>query len=213
MSKTIRILSRAHTGMVLREPMPETDKPGEAPPLRQIVLDGNGAVSTVDAEVFAAWKKANPNDPLLVGGIIQEIADGDEAPEEVFGHEPALKAHADDAEAVKASEAGVQVEAGPGQLTSEDMTPTNGTPPGDDPGEPRHASQPGEPEPGRATGAAASGATGGDDTDEEPTPDAEFDAMGEDQLRAYLTTGGVAVDRRWGRKKLLVEAEKLKARG
>lgn len=212
MSKTIRILSRAHTGMVLREPMPDTDRPGEAPPLRQVVLDGNGAISTVDAEVFAAWKRANPNDPLLAGGVIEEVGDDHEAPEEVFGHEPALKAHADDAEAVKASEAGVQVEAGPGQLTSEDMTPTNGTPPGDDPGEPRHASQPGEPEPGRTSGAAASGATG-DDSDEEPTPDAEFDGLSDDELRAYLRDRGVVVDRRWGRKTLIVEAEKLKAQG
>ncbi|GJD63758.1 hypothetical protein [Methylobacterium frigidaeris] len=213
MSKTIRILSRAHTGMVLREPMPETDKPGEATPLRQIVLDGNGAVSTVDAEVFEAWKKANPNDPLLVGGVIEEIGDDHEAPEEVFGHEPALKAHAGDPEAVKASEAGVQVEAGPGQLTSEDMTPTNGTPPGDDPGEPRHASQPGEPEPGRTTGAAVQGTTEAVETDEEPLPDAEFDGMSEDELRTHLRDRGVVVDRRWGRKTLIVEAEKLKARG
>lgn len=64
---------------------------------------------------------------------------------------------------------------------------------------------------------ATAGQGGGDseagDDGEEPTPDAQFDAMSEDQLRAYLTEHGVTVDGRWGRKKLLVEAEKLKARG
>lgn len=46
----------------------------------------------------------------------------------------------------------------------------------------------------------------------EPQHNAELDAMSEDQLRAYLTEGGVTVDNRWGRKRLLTEAESLKAK-
>lgn len=145
--RKVRILNRSHTALTLTEPMPNPEKPGDAPPLRSVELPGNGVVSEVNAEVYNAWKGANQHHPFVVNGVLEEVGDDYKAEEEVFGHEPALEAAAADPEAVKAAEAGVQIEAGPGELTSEDMTPENGTPPGDDPGEPRHASQPGEPEP------------------------------------------------------------------
>lgn len=147
--QTVRVLSRSHTALTLTEPMPNPEKPGDAPPLRSVALAGNGAVSEVDAEVFNAWKEGNPNHAFIANGLIEEVGEDYEAPEEVFGHEPALEAAAKDKDAVKASEAGVETDKGAGELTSADMTPENGTPPGDDPGEPRHASQPGEPEPPR----------------------------------------------------------------
>ena len=145
--KMVRILNRSHTALTLTEPMPNPEKPGDAPPLRSVSLAGNGAVSEVDAEVYNAWKAANEHHVFVTNGILEEVGDDCQDEPEVFGHEPALEAAAKDADARKAAEAGSQAEAGPGALTSADMTPENGTPPGDDPGEPRHASQPGEPEP------------------------------------------------------------------
>lgn len=145
--KMVRILNRSHTALTLTEPSPNPEMAGDAPPLRSVSLAGNGVVSSVDAEVYEAWKGANPNHTFITNGILEEVGDDYQDEPEVFGFEPALEAAAKDADAVKAAEAGVETEAGPGELTSEDMTPTNGTPPGDDPGEPRHASQPGEPEP------------------------------------------------------------------
>ena len=143
---TVRILNRSHTALKLSEPMPNPEKPGDAPPLKSVTLAGNGAVSEVDAETYQAWKKGNPNHFFLGEGIIEEVGD-DHAEPEVFGHEPALEATLKEKGAKKAARAGSEAEAGPGELSGEDMTPENGTPPGDDPGEPRHASQPGEPEP------------------------------------------------------------------
>ncbi len=65
----------------------------------------------------------------------------------MFGHEPALEAALKEKGAKKAARSGSEVEAEAGAVSGEEMTPENGTMPGDDPGEPRHASQPGEPEP------------------------------------------------------------------
>lgn len=147
---TVRILNRSHTPLTLTEPAPNPEKPGDAPPLRSVTLDGNGAVSTVDAEVYGAWKAANAHHNFLAGNILEEVGDDYEDAPEVFGHEPALEAAAKDKDAVKASEGGsTEGETEAGALTSEQMTPENSTAPGDDPGEPRHASQPGEPEPAR----------------------------------------------------------------
>lgn len=156
-SKPVRILSRSHTPITLTEPMPNPEKPGDAPPLRSITLAAHGApgssrVSEVDREVWEAWKGANPNHPFLHGGILEEVGDDYREPDAVFGHEPMLEAAAKDPEAVRLAEAGVPTEAEAGSLTAADMTPVNSTPPGDDPGEPRHASQPGEPEPERSPG-------------------------------------------------------------
>lgn len=145
--QTVRILNRSHTTLMLTEPPANPEKPGDSPALRSVSLTGNGAVSEVDAEAYAAWKKGNPDHVFLKNGIVEEVGDDYEAPEEVFGHEPALEAAAKDREAKKAAKAGSEAEAPAGGLTGEQMTPENGTPPGDDPGEPRHASQPGEPEP------------------------------------------------------------------
>jgi len=145
--QTVRVLNRSHTALTLSEPMPNPEKPGDAPPLRSVSLAGNGEVSEVDAETFAAWKAGSPNHAFITNGILEEVGDDYQAPEEVFGHEPALEAAAKDREAKKAAKAGSEAEAPAGGLTGEQMTPENGTPPGDDPGEPRHASQPGEPEP------------------------------------------------------------------
>lgn len=47
--------------------------------------------------------------------------------------------------------------------------------------------------------------------EEEPAPDAELDALSDDELRTWLKDHGVEADGRWQRKRLLVEAEKLKA--
>lgn len=146
---TVRILNRSHTALTLTEPSPNPEKPGDAPALRSVFLAANGAVSEVDADVYAAWKKGNPNHVFLANGIVEEVGGDYKAPEEVFGHEPALEAAAKDRDEAKAAKAGSTVEADAGALTSEQMTPENGTPPADDPGEPRHASQPGEPEPAR----------------------------------------------------------------
>lgn len=147
---TVRILNRSHTSVTLSEPMPNPEKPGDAPPLRSFALEGQGAVSEVDADVYKAWKDANPHHPLLTGGALEEVGADYEAPVDTFGHEPVLEALSKDKDQVKAAEAGSTVTETPaGGLTSEDMTPDNSTPPGDDPGEPRHASQPGEPEPAR----------------------------------------------------------------
>ena len=51
----------------------------------------------------------------------------------------------------------------------------------------------------------------GAEEEEEPTPDAELDKLSDDELRAYLAARNVATDSRWQRKRLLVEAEKVKA--
>lgn len=144
---TVRVLSRSHTALTLSEPNPNPEKPGDAPPLKTVTLAGNGAVSEVDAETFNAWKKGNPNHPFLNEGILEEVGADYEPEAEVFGHEPALEAALKEKGAKKAARAGSEAGAGPGELTGEQMTPENGTAPGDDPGEPRHASQPGEPEP------------------------------------------------------------------
>lgn len=145
---TVRILNRSHTSVTLTEPMPNPEKPGDAPPLRSAILGGQGSVSEVEADVYKAWKDANPHHPLLVGNLLEEVGGDHKEPEEVFGHEPALEEISKDKDEVKASEAG-STEADATTLTAEAMTPENGTPPGDDPGEPRHASQPGESEPTR----------------------------------------------------------------
>lgn len=145
--QTVRVLNRSHTALTLTEPMPNPEKPGDAPPLRSVSLAGNGVVSEVDAETYNAWKKGNPNHAFIANSILEEVGDDYKAPEEVFGHEPVLEAALKEPGAKKAAKAGSEAEAGPGELTGEQMTPENGTPPGDDPGEPRHASQPGEPEP------------------------------------------------------------------
>lgn len=142
--QTVRVLNRSHTSLTLTEPPANPEKPGESPFLRSVSLAGNGGVSEVDADTFAAWKKGNPSHPFLANGILEEVGDDYQAPEEVFGHEPALEAALKDK---TEADSATNVEAGPGELTSADMTPVTNTPPGDDPGEPRHASQPGQPEP------------------------------------------------------------------
>jgi hypothetical protein len=144
--QTVRVLNRSHTSLTLTEPPANPEKPGASPVLRSVSLAGNGAVSEVDAETYNAWKKGNPNHAFIANGILEEVGDDYRAPEEVFGHEPALEAAAKDK---TEADPAVNVEAGPGELTASDMTPVNNTPPGDDAGEPRHASQPGEPEPPR----------------------------------------------------------------
>lgn len=151
--KTVRILNRAHTSLTLTEPAPDQEHLGNAPPLRSAVLAGNGAVTEVDADTYNAWKAGNPYHALLGNNMLEEVGEDYEAPDEVFGFEPGLEAAATDPEAVKLAEAGVVTETEPGGLTSRDMTPDNGTLPSDDGGEPRHASQPDEPEPARREGA------------------------------------------------------------
>ena len=96
---------------------------------------------------YSAWKKGNPNHIFLTNGILEEVGDDYQAPEETFGFEPALEAALKAPGAKSDAKAGSTAEAAAGALTGEQMTPENGSPPGDDPGEPRHASQPGEPEP------------------------------------------------------------------
>ncbi len=49
-----------------------------------------------------------------------------------------------------------------------------------------------------------------DEPEEEPKPDAELEKLSDDELRAFVVDRGVTVDNRWGRKRLLVEAEKVK---
>lgn len=148
-SKTIRVVSRAHTALTLQEPMPNPEKPGEAPPLRTVTLGANGEVTNLsedDAEVFNAWKAANKDHVFMRDGILEEVGDDYEAPSAVYGHEAILEAALKDKDAVKASKEGSMVtEEGP--VPAEALSPASDGVPGDDPGEPRHASQPGEPEP------------------------------------------------------------------
>lgn len=152
-SKTVRVASRAHTPLVLFEPHPDPEKPGNSPPLRSVTLAAHGqpgveSVSDVDAEVWHAWKKANPHHEWLSNGIVREVpADHEpqQEPEE-FGFEAGLEAAAKDKDAKKAAKAGSAVK-DEAPVSDEDMTPTSDTPPDDGYGEPRHASQPGEPEP------------------------------------------------------------------
>lgn len=150
-SKGLRVLSRAHTPLVLREPMPNPEKPGDAPPLRSVTLGSSGhpgrpyvtELSPEDAEVYHAYRKANPHS---FAGVIEEVGDDYEEEGPVFGHEAILERAAKDKDAVKAAREGSMVkDAGP--VPADALTPTNNSPPDDGPGEPRHASQPGEPEP------------------------------------------------------------------
>lgn len=146
-SNQVHLLNRSHTALTLSEPMPNPEKAGDAPPLRSFSVAGNGAVTTVDAEAYQAWKAANPHHAFLSSGVLEEVGEGYVAEAEQFGFEIGLSAAAKDKDAVKASEAGVAIESEAGALTSADMTPVNSTAPTDMGGEPRHASQPGEPEP------------------------------------------------------------------
>lgn len=145
---TVRVLSRSHTALTLTEPNPDLEKPGNAPALRSVSIAGNGAISEVDADTYNAWKKGNPNHPFLENGILEEVGDDYQVGDEVFGYEPALAATLKEKGAKRDAKAGSQVEAEAGGVSGAEMTPENGTMPSDDPGEPRHASQPGEGEPG-----------------------------------------------------------------
>lgn len=150
--KTLRVLSRAHTALSLQEPMPNPEKPGEAPPLRTVVLNahpvpGAGQITELtgdDVEVYKAWRKANPN---AYAGMIDEVGDDYEEPAMEFGHEPILERALKDRELKKAAKGGSSVtEEGP--VPAEDLSPASiGTPDDSAGGEPRKASQPGEPEP------------------------------------------------------------------
>lgn len=155
-SSTLRVLSRAHMPIVLQEPMPNPEKPGDAPPLRTVTLGahphGHGAVTELtgdEVEVFHKWMKANPNHAFIHNKVFEEVGDDYEMPGARFGHELILEDYKKDKGAVKAAREGSAVTE-PGPVPPDALTPTTNSPPDDSPGgEPRHASQPGEPEPER----------------------------------------------------------------
>jgi hypothetical protein len=69
----------------------------------------------------------------------------------------------------------------------------------------------GDLEAARATGwFSLDGSSAADEPEEEAKPDAELDKLSDDELRAYLVERGVTVDNRWGRNRLLTQAEKVK---
>lgn len=147
MSKNaIFVRSTAHTPIVLTEPNPNPEKPGDAPPLRSVTINASGrpgvpAVTKLegdDAEAFSAWAKANKNGDLLRGEILTLGSDDDEDGEIEWGHEVFLEG---------AEGSGSTEEAPAGRVKSSRMTPKGPGKPNDGSGEPRHASQPGEKEP------------------------------------------------------------------
>lgn len=154
MAKSLRVRSTAHTALTLMEPNPNPEKPGDAPPLRSVTIGSSGhpgvpfttELTGEDAEVYAAWKKANPNSDLLRGEVLSDGTEDDE--ETVFGHEAFL-------EGAKGSPSTSKAKAG--RVTATELTETGPGKPDDGPGEPRHASQPGQSEPDK--GAASVGPT------------------------------------------------------
>lgn len=155
---------------------------------------GNGTLpgyTKIPAEHWEKWKALNGHSDLYASGTLFEAKGGEDAPEapQLTAEEEREKANA---EAQRLAEKQAQLAADAAARAAEEA----------------------QAEADRAAKAAAEqqgqGGTG-DEAEEEPTPDAELDKLSDDQLRAYLAKGGVTVDNRWGRKRLLVEAEKLKA--
>lgn len=146
------IRSTAHTPLTLTEPNPNPEKPGDAPPLRSVTIGSSGhpGVPSVtklegeDAEVYGAWAKANENGDLLRSGVLSEGEEQDG--EIVFGHETFLEG---------AEGSGSTITAPAGEVFASQMTETGPGKPDDGPGEPRHASQPGQTEPAKSTAGKA----------------------------------------------------------
>jgi len=137
MAKMIKVASRLPMAVALREPNPNPDKPGETPTLRSVTLasaphPGGETISTVDAELFAAWKDGNPNHDWLSGDLVREVPDDHEADGPSFGHEPGVEAWSQNADNVKLAEQGTEGEAGL-PVTAEDMAATSDTPNDDSP--------------------------------------------------------------------------------
>ncbi|AWB21233.1 hypothetical protein DA075_10175 [Methylobacterium currus] len=162
-------------------------------------VPGNGTLpgyTKIPAEHWEKWKALNGHSDLYASGTLFEAQEGDDAPEA-----PQLTAEEErereNAEARRLAKEQAQLAADAKAREAEEA----------------------KAEADRAARAAADHADqgglpgGGDGSEEEPAPDAELDKLTDDELRAYVRDRGVIVDGRWGRKKLLVEAEKLKAKG
>lgn len=155
---------------------------------------GNGTLpgyTKIPAEHWEKWKALNEHSDLYASGTLFEAKGGEDAPEapQLTAEEEREKANA---EAQRLAEEQAQLAAEAAARAAEEA----------------------QAEADRAAEAAAEqagqgGGTGGQ-TEEEPTPDAELDKLTDDEIRAYLRDRGVVVDGRWQRKRLLVEAEKLK---
>lgn len=136
MPSTITVGSKAHAAIRITEPMPEKykDKPGEAPALRTITLNGAnhadakfglGVTKGVDADVFHKWLDSEKNANTNLAGLVSEMSEEEAAKDSPvgYGFEPGLKALAADAEnTAKASEGSTVKEAGP--VTAADMKAT-----------------------------------------------------------------------------------------
>ena len=110
MPDTITVGSRAHAAIMIREPMPAEfkDKPGEAPDLRTVMLNGAnhedavagvGVTKGVDASLFHAWLDDQKRSGTKLASMMFEMSD-DEAmgmPMQ-FGHEPCMEALGADGE-------------------------------------------------------------------------------------------------------------------
>ena len=104
MPNTLKIGSTSPLAILITEPNPTPDKPGDAPELRTLTIRGagtgtEGVTEGVDADLYHAWLKANPHHPAVENGLFREIGDNDPVGSDpaLFGFEPGLKAVAGDA--------------------------------------------------------------------------------------------------------------------
>lgn len=139
MAEMVTVASRLPMAVQIQEPVPEEfkEKPGDAPPLSSITLNGanhaqaiGGAGHTeVDGEVLQKWMEANKNHPWVKGKLISKVEGDIKEPSALFGFEPGLKLAEGDSENTKAAEKGSSVkEEGP--VSSLDMKTTTDIPKG-----------------------------------------------------------------------------------
>lgn len=146
----------------------------------------------IPAEHWEKWLALNEKSDLFTSGTIYE-AEG-AAAEEQAAEAPQITAEAEQEKARAAAEQ---------QARERAQAETDAK---------ARAADEAKAEAERQAAAAQAGQGGAHDggEDKDPTPDAELDGLTDDELRAYLRDRGVAVDGRWQRKRLLIEAEKLK---
>ena len=138
---TVNVASRAHTAIRIQEPLPEEykDRPGDAPPLREVVINGSnhsevrggeGITRGVHAGMFRSWFEAYKRSNHPLAGLFREIS-GDELEQEAAnenGFEPGLTAMADAGDADRGSTITHE-----GPLTADEMAAHSDTPNDDSP--------------------------------------------------------------------------------